>query len=705
MDKKFITRNIILDSGDAEVKRGEIRDYFNATYELYEKLFELLVNDEAFYQQPEPLRHPLIFYFGHTATFFINKLNISKLYTKRVNEYFESIFAIGVDEMSWDDLNPNNYTWPKVSEVWEYRAEVKQIINNLIDTLDLSLPIGWDSPWWVILMGIEHERIHLETSSVLFRQLNLKFLKRESELFNICNSFSTTSWPQNELIAVKGKRIVLGRDREHPKVYGWDNEFGTQTINVSEFKASKYLVSNGEYLEFVHDGGYAKDEYWEEEGLEWRRFKDAKHPTFWIEQDGKFTYRALNKELPLPLNWPVDLNYHEAKAFCNWKSAKDGQKYDLPTEAQWHAIWQESGLKDEPEWESPVNANINLEHFTSSCEVDRFRHGKFYDVIGNVWQWTNTPIHPFDRFKIHNVYDDFSVLTFDNRHNIIKGGSFITTGNEALTQSRYAFRRHFFQHAGFRYVVGSKADSIVNDVYESDKSISQYIEFHYGNNYFGIANFPATIAKRALQYTTKRGKALDIGCSVGRASFELAKEFSEVWGLDFSARFIKVGVQLQDSGKVLYEIPKEGGIVQKKEFELGSIGVSKEVASRCKFYQADASNLKPIYSGYDLVLALNLLDRLYEPLKFLNDIKSRINRGGVFVLASPYNRSEEFTPKERWLGGYYKDEAEVKTADTLKKILSSDFELIDMFEQEFAIRERERNYQHSLSNVQVWRRR
>ncbi len=705
MEQKYITRNIILDSGDPEKKRAEIKEYFNRTYELYEKLFELLENEKAYYEQPEPLRHPLIFYFGHTATFFINKLNISKIYTKRVNEYFESIFAIGVDEMSWDDLNPNNYNWPSVKDVWEYRREVKQIVNNLIDSMDISLPIGWESPWWIILMGIEHERIHLETSSVLFRQLDLRFLKNESKLWSICESFSTTEYPQNELIDVSAKRIVLGRDREHPLTYGWDNEFGTQTINVSEFKASKYLVSNGEFLEFVRDGGYIKDEYWEEEGLEWRKFKGAKHPPFWIEQDGEFAYRAINQELPLPLNWPVDVNYHEAKAFCNWKSTKDGINYDLPTEAQWHAMWQESGLKDEPEWELPVNANINLEHFASSCEVDRFKTGKFYDVIGNVWQWTNTPIYPFNGFEVHEAYDDFSVPTFDNRHNLIKGGSFITTGNEALTQSRYAFRRHFFQHAGFRYIVSSKADDVINSVYESDKSISQYIEFHYGAEYFGVANFPATMAKKALAYTKKRGKALDIGCSVGRASFELAREFSEVWGLDFSARFIKVGVQLQNEGKVLYEIPKEGDITEKKEFELSSIGISNEVSSRCKFYQADASNLKPIYTGYDLVLALNLIDRLYEPMKFLNDIKSRINSGGVFLLASPYNWSEEFTPKERWLGGYYKDGVEVETDNTLKEILSSDFELIDAFEQEFVIREKKRNYQHSLSSVQVWRRR
>lgn len=60
--------------GDAEQKREEIRGYFNSTWELYEHLFEPLKNESAFYQRPDSLRHPLIFYFGHTATFFNNKL-------------------------------------------------------------------------------------------------------------------------------------------------------------------------------------------------------------------------------------------------------------------------------------------------------------------------------------------------------------------------------------------------------------------------------------------------------------------------------------------------------------------------------------------------------------------------------------------------------------------------------------------------------
>ncbi len=94
------TRTTILNEGSADAKREEIREYFHLTYTIDEQLYDTLARDEAFYLRPEPLRHPLIFYLGHTAVFYINKLTIAKMIDHRINPRFESMFAIGVDEMS-----------------------------------------------------------------------------------------------------------------------------------------------------------------------------------------------------------------------------------------------------------------------------------------------------------------------------------------------------------------------------------------------------------------------------------------------------------------------------------------------------------------------------------------------------------------------------------------------------------------------------
>ena len=125
----FITYNLDLSAGDPQEKRAEIKDYFNTTWMLYERLFDVLASDDVFYKRPQPLRHPLIFYFGHTAVFYMNKLILARQLEHRVDPQLESLFAIGVDEMSWDDLNDDHYDWPSVAATRQYRNKVRAAVN------------------------------------------------------------------------------------------------------------------------------------------------------------------------------------------------------------------------------------------------------------------------------------------------------------------------------------------------------------------------------------------------------------------------------------------------------------------------------------------------------------------------------------------------------------------------------------------------
>ncbi|MDR9426357.1 MAG: SAM-dependent methyltransferase, partial [Marinobacter sp.] len=105
-------------------------------------------------------------------------------------------------------------------------------------------------------------------------------------------------------------------------------------------------------------------------------------------------------------------------------------------------------------------------------------------------------------------------------------------------------------------------------------------------------------------------------------------------------------------------------------------------------------------------LAANLIDRLYDPGKFLDDIAERINSGGLLVIASPYTWQEESTPRDAWLGGFEKDGRPVSTLDTLLKRLQPNFELVgEPADIPFVIRETARKYQHTVSQVTVWARR
>lgn len=702
--KSLFPRTPFLAGSDVEAKRTELLHYFHATFDRYESLFEVLSCDEAYYKKPITLRHPLIFYFGHTATFFINKFLLAGLIDKRIDPRLESMFAIGVDEMSWDDLDDARYEWPTVAEVRAYRNKAREVIDGVIRYTPFSLPIGWDDTFWVVLMGIEHDRIHLETSSVLMRQHDLKYVTPHPD-WQPCRDSGTA--PRNTLVNIPSGRVVLGRALTDP-IYGWDNEYGHHQADVPTFQASRYLVSNGEFLEFVTAGGYTDDSLWDEEGLGWRRYARAEFPTFWVPSADGWKLRLLAEEVPMPWDWPVETNCLEARAFCRWKARETGQSVRLPTEDEWHRMYDHVHLSDVPH-DAPAAANLHLDHWASSCPVNRFIHGDLADVVGNVWQWCETPTYPFDGFDVHPIYDDFTSPTFDERHNIIKGGSWIATGNESRHASRYAFRRHFFQHAGFRYVVTDTPVTNPVSAYETDAMVSQYAEFHYGETTLGVPNFPQAMAQLAIDFHRRHGnggkaRALDLGCATGRASFELAKTFDKVIGIDFSARFIQVGIRLAETGAIRYTMPEEGELVGYHERRLDSLGLL-ETAQRVEFWQGDACNLKDIFSGFDLILAANLIDRLYAPRRFLDTVADRLNSGGLLVLASPYTWLEEYTKRSEWIGGFKKDGESRTTLDGLKEILGRKFVMVEApLSVPFVIRETRRKHQHTLSEVTVWKR-
>ena len=448
-------KSVRLNGENIEKIRTELRRYFHQSFDLFESLFDLLRSDDVFYRQSEPTRHPMIFYFGHTAIFYVNKLFISGALKERIDPHFESLFAVGVDEMTWD-AKSDSFRWPSVDEVRQYRHRVRMCVDEMISTLPMTLPIIKTDPFWAIWMGIEHERIHIETSSVLHRQMPLEFIRKDSR-FPICPLRGDGL--ENEMVSFSAQEICLGKGRDDHGVYGWDNEYGYATFTVEDFDASKYLVSNGEFMDFVMANGYGVSRWWDDEGLKYLSMRNATCPPFWIPQeDGGFKYRALTDEIDIPFNWPVEVNALEAEAFCRWKSAQEGENYRLPTEAEWAVMLEKSGMGDEIFDDS--RANINFAHYASSVPVDTYAHGELYDVVGNVWQWTQTQMDGYDGFETHPWYDDFSEPTFDGKHNMIKGGSWASTGNEIVKESRYAFRRHFIQHAGFRYVVGEGEDEV-----------------------------------------------------------------------------------------------------------------------------------------------------------------------------------------------------------------------------------------------------
>ena len=247
--------------------------------------------------------------------------------------------------------------------------------------------------------------------------------------------------------------------------------------------------------------------------------------------------------------------------------------------------------------------------------------------------------------------------------------------------------------------------------YETDKLVAEYLLFHYGTPHevlpweFGPSsalNYPARCVRECVDIAAlpQDSRALDIGCAVGRSSFEFARNCKEVIGIDFSRRFIEVAATLARTGSVPYERTDEGSLTTPLLASVPSI-IARE---RVRFEHGDAQALRDSLGAFDVVLAANLIDRLAEPSRFLGRLPELVKQGGQLVITSPYTWLADFTPTENWLGGFEADGSRRTTLDGLTVALSAHFDLVETKDLPFLIREHARKFQWSVAQASIWRR-
>ncbi len=249
--------------------------------------------------------------------------------------------------------------------------------------------------------------------------------------------------------------------------------------------------------------------------------------------------------------------------------------------------------------------------------------------------------------------------------------------------------------------------------YETDRAVSEYLLFHYGRSEeilpyatgpHAALNYPVRCVEHFagdIGYHQKM-RALDLGCAVGRSTFELARHCGEVIGIDYSERFIASAKRLQEEGKIAYSYRDHGDLSLETLAE-----ISSEIdRGRVRFEQGDAMFLREGLGQFDVVLMANLIDRLVDPRRFLNGMGERVVSGGFMILTSPYTWLEDYTPREHWIGGKQETNgAGVRTEDALLELLDPSFERIRVDDLPFLIREHVRKYQWSVAQGSLWRRR
>lgn len=240
----------------------------------------------------------------------------------------------------------------------------------------------------------------------------------------------------------------------------------------------------------------------------------------------------------------------------------------------------------------------------------------------------------------------------------------------------------------------------MNAIYETERLVSEYLLFHYGaaedilpwkDGPVGALGFAARIVERFGEGEVER--ALDLGCAVGRSSFELSRHASEVIGIDYSQAFIEAAQAMQEGGVARISRSEEAAVRTGLEVTLPD-GVR---AGRVRFEQGDAMDLRADLGSFDRVLAANLLCRLREPARLLERLPELVRPGGELVLTTPCTWLEEFTPPGNWPAD--------GTFGWLRDALDGAFALEAQHDEPFLIRETARKYQWTVAMLTVWRRR
>ncbi len=382
-----------------------------------DQLFERL-RPGALYSRPIPERHRLIFYRGHLEAFDWNQICRQALDIPSFHPEFDRLFEFGIDPPVGQAPQDQPSDWPSEREIQEYNQRTRRIVDQVVE----------QAPEQIVNVALEHRLMHAETLAYLFH--NLPYDQKVAAAADPGHSALKVS---GRMITIPAGEATLGQQAGK---FGWDNEFDQHRVTVPAFAISKYKVTNGEYLEFVRAG--------------------AKPPHFWLERDGKWFYRGMFSEIPLPENAPVFVTYAEAAAYARWAGKA------LLTEAQFHraAFGTPGGEEREYPWgdAAPEIAHGNFDfHSWDTIDVDRHPAGdSAFDVsqlLGNGWEWTSTPFGPFPGFQPFPFYPGYSKNFFDEEHYVLKGGSQRTASCFLRRSFRNWFRPDYpYVYASFRLV-------------------------------------------------------------------------------------------------------------------------------------------------------------------------------------------------------------------------------------------------------------
>lgn len=402
------------------------------------------LSDDDLRAQHDPLMSPVLWDLGHIAHF-------EELWlTHNLDGPIEFSEMPGLyDPFAHPRRERGSLDLPGRDETLAIMADIRRRVLEAVARLDLDADNPLLHEGYVFHMVAQHEYQHGET---ILQTLQLKRGEPYAAPRAVALPPRRLTIEPGASVRFPGGEVEIGTD---DRSAAYDNERPRHRVSLAPFHIDVAPVTNGEFLAFMEDGGYARRELWREDGWRFVREQRIESPKYWTRAGDAWTTRVMEHVERMDPAKPVcHVCWHEADAFARWAGKR------LPTELEWEAAasWNPAmGTRTDYPWgdEPPTAADANVDQLAFGiAPVGAYPRNVSpigcYGMIGDVWEWTSSDFSPWPGFEAF-PYREYSEAFFGSEYKVLRGGSWATRPGAIRNSFRnwdYPIRRQIF--AGFR---------------------------------------------------------------------------------------------------------------------------------------------------------------------------------------------------------------------------------------------------------------
>ncbi|MBO6557605.1 MAG: ergothioneine biosynthesis protein EgtB [Pseudomonadales bacterium] len=373
---------------------------------------------EDYQVQPMDDASPPKWHLAHVTWFFETFLLVPELPGyQRYNEAFETLFNSYYNGVGKPFPRPRrgHLSRPTVAEIFEYRAQVDDAMVRYLSGSPSEEGL------FKVEVGLNHEQQHQE---LLLTDLKYNLGNNPLKPAYVSQKLDTRVLSAPGWRGFEGGLVEVGSDAAEGYVF--DNETPRHQVFLAPFELASRPISNGEFIEFIQDGGYERFEFWLSDG--WTHLASLgddrwRMPLYWRQSGDEYFEYTLGGERRVDLNAPVcHISGYEADAFARWRGCR------LPTEHEWELAAQDR----------PVEGNF-LE--SGSLHPVAVSEGESVSgLFGDTWEWTSSSYGPYPGYQsFKGQLGEYNGKFMANQL-VLRGGSCVS----AVSHVRATYRNFFY---------------------------------------------------------------------------------------------------------------------------------------------------------------------------------------------------------------------------------------------------------------------